>query len=212
MSEMLMNNKKISPKRWKKIVFVGIAVIVIVALAFVSWQLWQSVQQHHKDQREIHVLQTKNSDLIKQLAAAKAKISPTDSSAATGTCTPAAVLTSATKDNIAAAISSKNTAALESYMAAAVKVAYAASGKTGTDTPTQAVADLDYVNTNATAPWNFSLSDATVSSYKAGAYKDYFDGTIFVGKSANNYVIAFRFDSCAKIDQIFVAASDSLLL
>lgn len=121
------------------------------------------------------------------------------------------VISEALKENTAAAIESQNTAALEGYMAESVNVVFAASEKGGPVTPTQAIADLAYLQA-ATSPWNFSLPAATLDSYKAGFYKDYFGTNTIVGKSANDYVVSFGVNNAGKIDAIFVAASADLLL
>ena len=97
-------------------------------------------------------------------------------------------------------------------MASAVNVVFAASEKGGEVTPAQAVTDLEYVNSGATAPWDFNLSDTTLAGYKAGFYVQYFEGVVYVGKSDNNYVVSFGFDTCGKINRIFVSAAEDLLL
>jgi uncharacterized protein HemX len=116
----------------------------------------------------------------------------------------------ATLDNIKASITSKNTAALEGYMAASVNVILAASEAYGPQTPAQAVKDVDYVS-GGTEPWNFALPAATLAQYQAGDYKQYFPASALVGKSANDYVISFQFDSAGKINGIFMTNTASVL-
>lgn len=113
-------------------------------------------------------------------------------------------------ENIKASITSSNTAALEGYMAATVRVILAASEGVGDRTPTQAIADLSYLD-SATDPWNFDLPVATLTGYRDGTYASYFPETAVVGKSANNYVVSFTFNSGGKISGIFVTPSDDLL-
>lgn len=125
---------------------------------------------------------------------------------------PAAVkpVSDALKENIAASIESQNTAALEGYMASSVNVVIAASEKSGAETATQAVKDLDYLN-SGTSPWDFALSSATLTTYKDGSYSQYFGDRTVVGKSANNYVVSFKVNDSGKIDTVFMAANTDLL-
>lgn len=197
-------------KKWPKVLLICIVVLLLGLAGWLAWQLKQCRDQHAKDQSTSKSLQKKVSSLTKQLKDAQAKSAVSSSAPATPTC-PGATLTADLKDNLAAAISSRNTAALEGYMASSVNVVFAGSEKAGAETPAQAVADMDYLNTNATAPWDFNISNATISSYKAGFYGQYFDGTIYVGVSSNKYLIAYGFDDCTKINRIFVAASTDLL-
>ncbi len=115
------------------------------------------------------------------------------------------------KENISAAIESGNTAALEGYMTNPITVVFAASEKGGPETPTAAVADLNYLS-GAVAPWDFNLSEATLNSYKAGFYSQFFEDGTYVGKSSDDYVVSFKINSDNKIATIFVAASADLLL
>jgi cell division protein FtsB len=152
-------------------------------------------------QAEIVALQAKNAKLEKDLADAKKE---------TPASTEAKRPNQATLDNIKAAIVSGNTAALAGYMAPTVRVIVAASEGIGDRTPTQAITDLKYLD-GATDPWNFALPAATLTPYQSGDYKQYFPTTAYVGKSANNYVISFQFDSNGKINGIFMTNNASLL-
>lgn len=200
-------------KKWLKVLLAVLVIILLALLAYVAWQWKKCEDNHKKDQSTQQTLQKKVDDLTKQLAKKTAGGSTGGSSSGTssGTCATQVAISQSLKENISAAISSKNTAALAGYMASSVNVVYAASEKSGNESPDAAVSDLDYVNTNATSPWDFNLSIATINSYKAGFYKQYFEGERYVGKSANNYVISFGFDTCAKINEIFVSASADLL-
>lgn len=200
-------------KSWKKVVGIVLIIVGIALIGFLLWQWKLCADQHTKDEGDKKALQAKVDDLTKKLAAAKSGTSSSgDSSSKSGVCTTQVVLTQEQKDNIAAAISSKNTAALEGYMASAVNVVFAASEKGGNVTPAQAITDLEYVNSGATSPWNFNLSDPTIATYKAGSYATYFEGVIHVGRSANGYVVSFGFDTCGKINRIFVSPAEDLLL
>ena len=95
-------------------------------------------------------------------------------------------------------------------MASTIKVIIAASEGIGDRTPVQAINDLKYLD-SATDPWDFALNATTLSKYQSGDYKDYFKSTSIVGKSANNYVISFNFDSSGKINGIFMSVNSDLL-
>lgn len=129
---------------------------------------------------------------------------------ATKTTSPATISESL-KENISASIESRNTAALEGYMADSVTVVIAASEKGGAESKAEAVKDLDYLS-NGTSPWDFALPEATLTSYKNGFYKDYFGDMTYVGKSANNYVVSFHVNDSGKIDKIFMAINANLLV
>lgn len=120
------------------------------------------------------------------------------------------VPTAAVKENVIASITSGNTAALEGYMANPVKVVIAASGGVGDRTPAQAVSDIVYIK-DGTAPWNFNLPAATLAAYRASSYGQYFPTNAIVGKSANNYVISFSFNSAGKISTVFMANNAALI-
>jgi hypothetical protein len=114
------------------------------------------------------------------------------------------------KENIIASITSGNTAALEGYMADSVHVVIAASEGVFDHTPTEAIADLNYIS-DAIEPWDFDLDEATLADYATGDYKDYFHDNSVVGVSADLRVVVFNFDSNGDIDEIFMAVSADLL-
>src|SRR3981081_3977233 len=185
--------------------FLVVCIIILLAAGgYLAWALLLCQNQHTQDATHTKTLQAQVDSLAKQLQAAQAIASP---GAKTPVCSPTVAVTEKLKENLSDAISSKNTAALEGYMASSVNVVYAASEKSGFEPPTTAVADLDYLNKNATGPWDFHLSKATLDTFKAGIYNQSFFGTTYAGESGNKYVIVYGFDSCAKINMIFVAAS-----
>jgi cytoskeletal protein RodZ len=142
--------------------------------------------------------------------AVKAKAKKTTTKTTTNT-TSSSVISVALKENTAAAISSGNTAALEGYMAASVNVVIAGSEKTGAETAAKAVSDLSYLN-SGTAPWNFSVPAATLTTWQNGFYKQYFGQNVtIVGEAANGYVVSFGVNASGKIDTVFMAASADLL-
>lgn len=210
-------NQKQRPERqkrrlWAKILLILLIILLAGAIAWLAWQLKLCQDQHNKDVTEKQSLQSKVTDLTKQLDEAKKSAAASQTTTTTpGVCSPQKEITATLKENLADAISSKNTAALKGYMADKVNVVFAATEKGGDVTPDQAISDLDYLDA-ATNPWNFNLSADKLNAFKAGDYKQYFEGTIYVGESANKYVIAYGFDTCAKINRIFVSVSSDLLM
>ena len=201
-----------------KPVQIGMIIALVLSLganAALGWWGKAAVDNKTSLSADKTKLQQQVGDLKSQLAA-KTKVTPTPApSTAVITPTPApcsgrAAASAALKENAQAAISSRNTAALEGYMASSVNVVVAASEKGGFESPSQAVADLGYLN-SATSPWNFSLSTATLGSWAAGSYAAYFSPTSYAGLAANKYVVSFDFNSCDKINQVFMSSSSDLL-
>ncbi len=190
------NNMKII-----KMVLVVILLLAIGAAAGFMWRDMDAKDQAKIDNAQIATLQAKNTKLEKDLADAK-KATTTSPKEAT---VPSAVTLESIKDSI----KSKNTAALEGYMASSVNVILAASEAYGAQTPTQAIKDLDYLN--SATNWDFALPAATLTKYRSGAYKQYFPSDALVGKSSNDYVVSFQFDSTGKINGIFMTNSSSVL-
>lgn len=191
-----------------KVMMALTAIVLLIAGAAGGYMYRDKIakDQAEKSQAEITSLQAKVTKLEKDVIDAQKSTSTTSSSSTAQSKSPSASVL----ENIQASITSGNTAALEGYMASSVKVILAASEGVGDRTPTQAIGDLKYLD-SATAPWDFALPAATITKYQAGDYKQYFPTTALVGKSANNYVISFQFDSNAKISGIFMAANASLL-
>lgn len=113
-------------------------------------------------------------------------------------------------DNIIDSVGSGNYSALKSYLADPVKVVIAASEFGKDRTPTEAIADLKYLD-SATDPWNFDLPATELTEYKNGDYKQYFPTKALVGKSKDGKVVVFGFNSDAKINLIFMASSADIL-
>ncbi len=195
------DNKKKNISLW---VAIGLIVVLIAVILWLWWQLMNCINHDSAVENEKKQLQSQVDTLQKQLA---------DKGAATAdTSTCKATVAQSLKDNIKDAINSKNTAALQGYMASSVKVVIAASEKGGSESAADAVTDLNYLM-SATGPWNFDLPAPTITSYRGGFYgHDYFGVNAYVGKAASEQVVSFDFDSCGKINQIFMAASADLLL
>lgn len=207
-------SKKSSKNKGSKAtkVFAVMMVVFIVATAALGGLSYivnsNAKKQQSAQQKEIDKLAEEKKDLLEQLKKAKADLKSAKSAVAPSTsCSEP---TSADLENIKASITSGNTAALEGYMADTVTVIYAASEGLGPQTPTQAIADLKYLK-SATNPWDFALPAATISAWASGGYSSYISTDSLVGKSANNYVVAFSFDCSGDIDTILMAANSALL-
>lgn len=181
----------------------------VVLLAVIGWLWWQLKACLDKEA----ALQKEKTDLQSQVENLKSQ------QAAASGATPApcsATVTAALKDNIKDAVQSDNTAALEGYMANPVKVIIAASEFGASRTPSQAVTDMAYITSSS--GWDFGLPVATISSYLTGSYGsgspgvNYFNSTTYFGKASDDKLVAFNFDSCAKINQVFMSVSADLLL
>jgi hypothetical protein len=196
-----------NPNLKGKMIMLLMAALFLLAGAIAGYMYrdGQAKKDLDAQKAKVSTLEAKNTKLVSDLAAANKEDS-------TSTTTAGVRPNQATLDSISAAITSGNTAALQGYMASSVNVIRAGTdGPTnGARTPAQAVGDVDYVK-NGTAPWNFALPAATLATYQSGDYKKYFPTTAYVGKSANNYVISFQFDSNAKINGIFMSVDASLL-
>jgi hypothetical protein len=195
------------PNKKKTGVVSGIVIAILLAgLGYLGWQWWVLSQDKTRLENEAQSLRTEADQLKMQLAAALAAKKEEDAPKACDS-----TITQELKDNIRDAVSSKNLAALASYMTDPVTVILAASEGLGPRTPDQAVTDMEYINMG-TAPWDFNLPAATIATYEAGFYKDYFDNNTVVGKSANKYVVSVDFDDCAKINKVFMTGSEDQLL
>lgn len=198
------NTPKIAASRNYTVIGLVIGLLALAgATSFLGYQYNNANNDNKKLQTQINELNFSLIDAKKQ-ANASVKVTPSP------TPTKAIAIPTSLKENIAAAINTMNTAALEGYMAPSVNVVLAASEAAGPRTPAEAVSDLAYLN-SATAPWDFALPVATLNAYAAGDYANYFGENTVVGKSANKYVVSFRINSSSKIDQIFMSVSSDLL-
>lgn len=164
------------------------------------WRNMQAEKQAKEDGKQI-------AELLQQVSRAASEASEADEE---DTDEGAEQTAASIKENIAAAISSGNTAALEGYMASKVRVIIAASEGVGDRTPAQAVSDLEYLE-DAKDPWNFNLAESTLNEYATGGYAQYFPIGAVVGRSDDDKVVSFTFDGAGKINGIFMAAHEDLL-
>jgi len=178
--------------------------LIVAGAGAYIWRDMDAKKDADSNKEAVASLEKKISDLEKQISDSQ-KTSTTDTEK-----TVCKEPTASAKENIIASITSKNTAALEGYMATSVRVVLAASEAAFDRTPTKAISDIEYV-VNAEEPWNFSLSTATLDTYKAGFYKDYFKANSIVGVAKDKKVVVFNFDCNGKINAVFMASSSDLL-
>ncbi len=115
------------------------------------------------------------------------------------------------KENIRAAIDTKNYAALEGYMATNVSVILEATECCGSLSAADATKQLEYLN-DATSPWNFDQTNATIKQIKTQEPTKYGPDTAYVGIAANEYTVSFKFDANNKINGITMAVTYKLIL
>ena len=134
---------------------------------------------------------------------------PAPSESADAPVEPAA-LTGDDYDNIEAAITSGNTAALEGYLANPNTFIIAASECCGPQTPIETISGLDYL-LSATGPWA-RATETLIAEYRTGFYADYFpDGAlVLLSSDTDPFVVSVQTDD-EKITGIFIAAGESLL-
>lgn len=196
-------------KKTKRVkpMYLRLLVLTLAGAAILAVYLWQQnviagISQDYENQ--ISALESTISKLEKN-SNKDAKKDPSESDKA------ASVPSDSTKENVQAAVSSQNYAALESTMASTVKVIIAASEGVGDRTPVQAVKDLEYLN-SATLPWDFDLPSATITDWQSGDYAAYFpEDSRIIGRAAGGQVVAFTFNASGKITTIFMSVSDELL-
>lgn len=200
-------NKVSKIKNQKKITLWVLIILLILLLSgagYLWWQLQACKDVERQLKKDKQQLQQQVDKLKKQANAAPADAEVEIDPACNDTPT------AAMKENIKAALDSKNTAAFSTYTTSPVKYVLAASEYGGSVSPDEAATSLEYTH-SATGPWDFSLPQATIDGYDAGFYTGYFDANTYVGKASSGMVVAFDFGCDGKISQIFVAADDDLL-
>jgi len=192
-------------KRWATWLLV---VLLVLSLAGNGY-LWMQLQQSQKDLR---AQRASNQGLQDQVEKLKSQVGGEDAigqndsengAEAACTYTPS----TAFKDNIKAALDSKNTAAFATYVTDPVAYVLAASEFGGNRSPEEAATALEYTH-SATGPWQY----VDAADYSSGDYAQYFDKKAVAIKSADGMVVAFDF-ACdgTKIASIFVVPNEELL-
>lgn len=175
--------------------------VVIVLLLVAGGWFYYSYSQKQLDKKDAEI-----ATLTKNLGDAQALASGvTKTGISSG-----AVLTQDDKNQITAAINSGNYAAIQNKLGEPVLVVVAGSDGYGRRSATQAVNDLAYLKT-AKQPWNFNLSEETLTKYSTGKYAQYFPDSAIVGQSADNKVVSLILTPAGKIGVIFMAESPAVL-
>jgi cell division protein FtsB len=185
-----------------------LALLLILSLAGNGF-LWMQLQ---KTQEDLRSQRASNQSLQDQVEKLKSQVGGEDAIGENPNANPseaACAYTSnaAFKDNIKAALDSKNTAAFASYVTNPVRYVLAASEEGGDASPDEAASSLAYTH-SATGPWEY----VAASDYSSGDYAQYFDKKAVAIKSADGMVVAFDFTCDGdKITSIFVAPSEEML-
>jgi hypothetical protein len=142
--------------------------------------------------------------------------SPTASGSPTPDPTPTGssgtVVSPEMTQNLADAISSGNTAAVEGYLADPTRVVIAASEADGPQSPVDAVLSLDYVQPGV-GFWDFQLDPQIVDTYAANPYYgEFFPDDVIVGRSDTGAVVAFVPSASDRIATIFMSIDESLII
>lgn len=192
-------------KHWATWLLTALLVLSLVGSGF----LWTQLQ---KTKDDLRAQRASNQSLQDQVEKLKSQVGGEDAIGEDPNANPAEAACTYTpdtalKDNIKAALDSKNTAAFASYVTDPVKYVLAASEFGGDQSPDDAAAALEYTHSSA-GPWEFT--DA--ANYSSGDYAVYFDKKAMAIKSADGMVVAFDF-TCdgSKINSIFVAPSEEML-
>lgn len=180
-------------------ILIGVlATILIIIVVIASYMLGrQNAQENPSAQTQNEIVET-------PVPTASLSIYPTISPTTSAGNTQAYV-----KEQIKAAITSKNTGALEGYMASTASVRIENSSCCGMLSSLEAAKQLDYLN-QATGPWNFSDLDPNIVALRAAS--QYYASPAVVGVSPDKYAVSFQFDSQNKINAISLSADYSLLL
>lgn len=191
-----------------KTIFVILLIILLVAAGAVAywWRDKTATESINNQTTNINALNAKLKTLETELAEAKLA-NPVDCDISCSPTAPSATVI----ENIQASITSGNTAALEGYMAASVKVVLTASEGPGSVAPAEAVSSISDFISAATEPWDFALSASLLGQYATSSYGPYFPSIAVVGASANNKVISFNFDCYGKISTVFMVSDKSIL-
>lgn len=193
-------------KGFKRLLLILLAVVLLGCIIWLFLMLRESDKKITVLDKQRSQQQKKIDSLQKALTAAEKKQTSDDKVAPACNDTPTATM----RANIKAALDTKNTAAFVTYTTDPVKYVLAASEYGGDVSAVEAATSLEYTHA-ATGPWGFTLPAATIASYEAGFYTDYFDVNTYTGKAASGMVVAFDFNCDGKISQIFVAAHEDLL-
>jgi len=112
-------------------------------------------------------------------------------------------------EQIVAGITSKNTQALEGYMAETVQVRLEASGCCGPITKSEAMSQLSYLD--PAVGWSFDPTNPIIIDLATHSPNYYGSGWI-VGVASNEYIVSFKLNSQNLIEAYNLGASYKLLI
>ncbi len=112
-------------------------------------------------------------------------------------------------EQITAAMKSKNTQALEGYMAETVQVRLEASGCCGPITKTEAMSQLSYLD--PATGWSFDPANSIILNL-AAISPDYYGSGWIVGVADNEYIVSFKLNNQNLIEAYNLGASYKLLI
>jgi len=112
-------------------------------------------------------------------------------------------------EQIVAAMTSKNTQALEGYMAETVQVRLEASGCCGPISKSEAMSQLSYLD--PAVGWSFDPTNPTIVSLGINS-PDFYGSGWLVGVASNEYIVSFKINNLNKIEAYNLGASYKLLI
>ena len=112
-------------------------------------------------------------------------------------------------EQIKSAIASKNTQALEGYMADTVQVKLEGSECCGTITKAEAISQLSYLN--PAVNWNFDPANPILINL-AKTVPNYYGSGWIVGVASNEYLASFKLNGQNKIEAYNLASTYKLLI
>ena len=177
------------------IVIILLVLICLTAVGAIAYNLFLNSNQTESDKNKTSMENTLETPTP----------SPFDEE---GTPSPTAS-PSAAQSQIKAALTSKNYAALESYMNESVSFILYASECCGEITATEVAAQLSYLD-SATAPWDFDQANSIITKIKTQYASEY--GSLFIGIASNEYLAAFGLGENGKINIIKLAVTYKLLV
>ncbi|MFT4029300.1 MAG: hypothetical protein QM675_05445 [Protaetiibacter sp.] len=131
---------------------------------------------------------------------------PTESTEPTGTAVSPDMA-----QNLADAVSSGNTAAIQGYLADPTRVVIAASEADSLNDPVDAVLSLDYIQPGV-GVWDFGLDAEVIAGYAGNPYYgEFFPEAAIVGRSDANAVVSFVPDDSGTIGTIFMSIDEAFL-
>ena len=149
---------------------------------------------------------------LQEVPATPTKISVADISPSTIMPSPSptspAELEIDVSEQIIAAMTSKNTQALEGYMADTVEVRLEASGCCGSITKAEALSQLSYLD--PAVGWDFNPTNPILINL-AAAVPDYYGSNWIVGVASNEYLVSFKLNNQNKIEAYNLAQTYKLL-